>query len=388
MPYSQESGYTPASIPTIMNDLMLNINTQFGTAYTSETFVGTNFYKYFYALAQRLQENEVKTSEIFLKLTQYITVMNERISRPVNTSPGIVEKLESEGYIASVKPITDTDAGKIFIAIDADDGINARGKFTITSYANLITGTADSVTVGATVFTAQAGAATPGAGTFQASASNAATALSLVAQINAHATAGALVKAVAYGSEVHVFAKDGGTAGNAIATVYTNNDANVGATVLGATLSGGTTNADYATNKAELALLISQITVGGTVTQGSQVTAIVLSNGQSFDYKFNLPDKLETYLKLTITLSENNQFVVGTPDDIKALLLSNIAARYRLGRNFEPQKYFSVSDAPWASQVLLEWSHDGGNTYSSSVYDSAYDKLFDVKLENITLVEV
>ena len=32
---------------------------------------GTNFYKYFYALMQRLQENEIRTSEIVLKIQQY-----------------------------------------------------------------------------------------------------------------------------------------------------------------------------------------------------------------------------------------------------------------------------------------------------------------------------
>jgi len=47
------------------------VNTQFGQSYTMDTFIGTNLYKYFYALAQLLQENEVKTSEIFLKLQQY-----------------------------------------------------------------------------------------------------------------------------------------------------------------------------------------------------------------------------------------------------------------------------------------------------------------------------
>src|SRR5215213_4622452 len=54
----------------------------------------------------------------------------------------------------------------------------ARGSVTISSYANLLTVGADTITVGATVFTAQAGAATPGAGTFQAATSNAATATS------------------------------------------------------------------------------------------------------------------------------------------------------------------------------------------------------------------
>lgn len=121
----------------------------------------------------------------------------------------------------------------------------AYGEVVITSYANLVSGTDDSVTVGATVFTAQVGAATLGQTTFQAATSNAATATSLAAQINAHATAGALVKAVANGAVVEITAKGNTTAGNAIALAYTDNDANVGATVSGAFLEDGGEAPDY-----------------------------------------------------------------------------------------------------------------------------------------------
>lgn len=121
----------------------------------------------------------------------------------------------------------------------------AYGEIEITSYANLVSGTDDSVTVGATVFTAQAGAATPGDATFQAATSNAATATSLAAQINAHATAGALVEAVANGAVVEIRAKANTSAGNSIALAYTDNDTNVGATVSGATLEGGGDASDF-----------------------------------------------------------------------------------------------------------------------------------------------
>lgn len=120
----------------------------------------------------------------------------------------------------------------------------ASGNVTITSYANLVSGTDDTVTIGATVFTAQAGAATPGDATFQAATSNNATATSLAAQINAHATAGALVKAVASSAVVNIYAKAGGEDGNEIALAYTDNDTNVGATVSGANLEDGSDDPD------------------------------------------------------------------------------------------------------------------------------------------------
>lgn len=388
MSFSQQNGYLPVTVQTILNSIMNEINTQFGTTYTTETFVGSNHYKSAYAVAQRIQSGEVKTSEVFLKLQQYIAITNERISRPVNTPPGIIEKFAAEGWLASVKPMVDADAGKISICVDADEGARAHGKFTITSYANLVSGTDDVLTVGATAFTAQTGAATPGAGTFQAATSNNATALSLATQINAHATAGALVKAVASGPDVIITARHGGTAGNAIVLGYTDNDTNVGATKSGSTLTEGTDPDDYNAEREEICLLISQITVGGVVSQGTETETIVISNGQAFDYKFFLPDRKSTKLKLTIATSENNQVVIQTPDEIKVKLLTNINARYSLGKNFEPQRYFSVIDAPWAAYVTLEYSLDEGVTFSSSVYDALFTDLFEFGLEDITLVEI
>jgi hypothetical protein len=251
-----------------MSALMTNINTQFGTAYTAETFIGTNFYKYFYALAQRVQENEVKTSEIFLKLQDYFALTNEAISRPVVTNPGLVAAIETLGFDASVKAPIDADAGKVYIAVDVDE-----------------------LAVG------------------------------------------------------------------------------------------------YAQTKIDIAEVIRDSTVAGVVTQGAESTSLVLSNGQSFDFKYKLPNRLTPLLRLTITLSENNQVVVGAPEDVKETLIANIAARYRLGRNFEPQRYYSVTDAPWAESTLLEYSLNSGVSWSSAVYDANYDDLFVVKLENITVIE-
>ena len=388
MGFNSENGYIPTSIEAIMLSIMNNINVQFGTTYTYETFVGSNFYKYFYALAQEMQKNEIKTSEIFTYLQQYFELTNEMIQRPVGTNPGIIERFASEEFIASVKPTVEIDAGKVFICVQVDPGDKAQATATITSYANLVSGTDDSITVGATVFTAQVGAATLGTATFQAATSNEVTAQSLVDQINSHATAGALVKATRSGDIVTIKAKYGGTAGNAIALAYTNNDGNVGASVSGAFLTGGTLDPDYTANKLLIGEIIRDSVSAGVVTQGDQTQTLVLSNGQSFDFKYVLPDDITVLLRLTLTLSENNQSVIDTPEVIKQKLLDNIAARYRLGKNFEPQRYFNQMDAPWTSQVLLEYSVNNGVSYSTAVYDSEYDELFIVELGNITLVEV
>jgi hypothetical protein len=397
MSFASDTGYIPLSIDQLMEIIRENVNTQFGTSYTSDTFVGTNFYKYFYAIVQRLQENEIKTAEILSRMQDYFTITNDKIQRPNTTHPGIYDYFLSKGYFVSTKPPDDADAGKAFLCVDVEDN-HARGKITISSYANLVSGTDDSITVGATVFTAQSGTVTPGATSFQAATSNDATASSLASQINSHATAGALVEAMAIDNVVWIRAITGGTSGNSISLAYTDNDTNVGASVSAATLLGGRSleagENDYDTTKIEICNYVKDCVVAGVISQGSEVESITMSNGQSFDFKFNLPAKIPVFLRLTTTLSDNNEFTIETPDEQKQTLLDNTTAKYKLGKNFEPQRYYSVVDAPWASTVLLEWTDDvtdgeldGSPVWHDEVYESAYDEVFDFDITNIILVE-
>lgn len=141
---------------------------------------------------------------------------------------------------------TFNDAFTLLISDDFDKDdmtlAQADGVVTVTSYANLVSGTDDTVTVAGVTFTAQAGAATLGDATFQAATSNDATAASLAAQINAHDDASALVIATVVGAIVTIKAKDSGSAGNEIDLSYDDNDTNVGITISGVTggnLDGG-----------------------------------------------------------------------------------------------------------------------------------------------------
>lgn len=268
MSFSEENGYIPVPIESIMAGFMAGINNEFGTTYTIETFAGTNFYKYFYAIAQLVQKNEVKTSEIFLKLQEYFRATNERVLRPNTTAPGIVDYFQARGYLVSVKPPIDADAGKLYLCVDVDE-----------------------------------------------------------------------------------------------------------------------TDPDYAAEKLLLCGYVKDCCVAGVVSQGTESSLITLENLQSFAFKYNLPTRVVTILKLTITLSENNQYVIQTPEVVVETLLANIAARYKLGMNFEPQRYFSVIDAPWAAAVKLEYSIDAGSNWLTAVYDSDYDKLLTFDVDDVTLIE-
>jgi len=107
------------------------------------------------------------------------------------------------------------------------------GVITVTNVSNLLTGTADTLTVGSTVFTFVA--SSPGADEIEASGSTANTATNIAAEINGHATAGLLVYAVASGAAVTLYSKiEGAATGHDVALAY----ADLGTATVGITLSG------------------------------------------------------------------------------------------------------------------------------------------------------
>jgi hypothetical protein len=268
MSFTSTNGYIPMSIEALMDIIMLGVNAQFGTSYTTDTFLGTNFYKYFYALVQELQASEVKTSEIFEKVSQYFVVTNQRLFKPASTPEGIIDRLAEIGYISSVKKMINADAGKCSVCVQVDSG-----------------------------------------------------------------------------------------------------------------------DPQYASKKLAINTVLKNCVVGGVVLQGTETSSITLTNGQSFDFKYSLPDAHALKLRLTIVISTNNTFTISTPEVTKQRLFDNIAARYKLGLNFEPQKYFTPDDAPWAASILLEWSTDGGSTYHSTVIVADFDDLYTIDLADISLVE-
>jgi hypothetical protein len=216
---------------------------------------------------QRLQENEVKTSEIVLKLQQYFEITNEEITRPNTTHPGLFDYFEAAGFLVSSKKPEAADAGKLYVCVD-------------------LTGLED----------------------------------------------------------------------------------------------------DYGAKKIQVCTILKDCVVAGVVTQGTETEAIGLSNDQSFDYKFSLPDRIPVELRLTIVQSDNNQVSILSDEDVAELLLSNVTARYRLGLNFEPQRYFSIVDAPWAASVLLEWTDDSGANWHSTISTLDFDELYEFDLGDIDII--
>jgi hypothetical protein len=152
----------------------------------------------------------------------------------------LANNLDLATYLATAKTfftvLISDDFDKDAIIISQADGVA-----TISAFAALVAGTADTLTVGEIVFTAQATSAVAGEATFQSATSNEATASSLATQINAHNGTKNLVIATAVGAVLTIKAKNSGSAGNNIVLAY-NSNGSVGIVLSGITagkLDGG-----------------------------------------------------------------------------------------------------------------------------------------------------
>jgi hypothetical protein len=268
MSFAQDTGYIPKTIDEVISEIRVKINEEFETDYTEETFLGTNWYRFAYAVSQKIVAGEVRTSEIFLFLQQYIAQTNEAIQEPSVTYAGMIKALEDAGFVPSIRPAGVIEhAGTLGVCVDLDSEAD-----------------------------------------------------------------------------------------------------------------------DYDEKSQEVADLIGKWHVAGVFLIGDVEKIHTISNGQSIPIKFALPNRIPVLLKLTITKSLNTLQSVPTDTEIRQKVWENLLERYRLGLNFEPQRYYGHDDAPWAGEILLEYSDDDGANWESEIFLASYVDLFEFGLEDIAVV--
>lgn len=108
-------------------------------------------------------------------------------------------------------------------------------------------------------------------------------------------------------------------------------------------------------------------------------------NGQALPYSFWTPEESTMDVKITVTRSRESLAYQLNTAQIEELFINNFNARYSLGKDFEGSVYLNVNDIKGASEVLVEWSTDGGSSWSSGVRDMNFDQK--IALGNITIVE-
>lgn len=269
MAYTDENGFIPDTVEELMNDFMNGINNKFGTSYTIDTFVGSNFYKYFYVIAQQIIDKEIVFAQAFQKLQDYIRSTNETIAIAKTPLDGLIKVFSDAGYQISIEPMTALNAGTLGVCVDVDS-----------------------------------------------------------------------------------------------------------------------TDPDYADMKTEILTMLKDYTVAGIFFSGAETGNIALTNGQSFEFGYALPTEFNAVeLKISIELSQNVNIVPDSESEIKTKLLANLADRYSIGRDFEPNRYFDIlNDAPYASSVLLQWRKTSGDAWSSAVYSATFKEVFRFDTSRITVV--
>lgn len=183
--------------------------------------------------------------------------------------------LYAGGNLVSVGVASGDSANTIASNVATALGVHASGTVTCASAQ-----AADTVTVGGTTFTGASGAVTPGAATFSIDTGNTATAASLASQINAHATASQVVWAFASSGVVTIYSIAGGTGGNSIVLLSSNN------TRLAVTGSGTLTGAGADKDFPVYASVSGAVVTVRARNRGPQ--------GNNIDLRLNYADGQET----------------------------------------------------------------------------------------------
>lgn len=265
MSFSVINGYIPRGYEQILSECVDVVNIEFGTSYTSESFVGTNLWKFLYATIQGLMTAENNIAELGVKLQDYIRTQNEELIMPTSSPDGIMERIKEElGLISSVKPTEESDAGYVYIAVDVDNR-----------------------------------------------------------------------------AENYDFIKQ-----RILETMFK---------YLGA----------------------------GLFYEGTESGTITARNGQQFNIAYHLPTETALKVKIVVSVSENTLDYIETPNKIKEKFIANFNKKYRLGYNFEPQTYLCSDDLPFASEIKVTYSTDGGSSYKNTILEAMYDEKIIINPDNV-----
>lgn len=143
------------------------------------------------------------------------------------------------------------------------------------------------------------------------------------------------------------------------------------------------TASDYAEIKQNILKSLKKYCTAGLYFTGSERGDLVASNGQSFTFAYDLPQIVNMKIKIDVTISDNTTSLILNSAQIKKIFEENFKNFYRLGYDFEVEKYLDTrNDLPFASKILIQWSLDG-QAWSSDIWKSAYNQK--VVLENITV---
>lgn len=142
---------------------------------------------------------------------------------------------------------------------------------------------------------------------------------------------------------------------------------------------------DYDDVKKEIFNVMHRYHTAGLFYEGTEQGQVVAVNGQSFNYAFELPMETLLKVKVTVTVSDNTTLFVESTNKIKERWLNNFKKLYRLGYDFEPDKYLTTDELKFASEIKTEYSTNGGTDWKSDVLDCLYNEKIVITEENLEI---
>lgn len=144
------------------------------------------------------------------------------------------------------------------------------------------------------------------------------------------------------------------------------------------------TASDYEQKKNAIFKILHDNMGAGLFYHGTETGTITASNGQVFDYAFDLPTETSLKIKIVVKVSSNSTLFIESPAKIKEKFIANFENNYRLGYDFEPQSFLCIEkDLPFASEIKVSYSTNDGGSYSSEVLNGMYDEKFVVIPDNV-----
>ena len=132
---------------------------------------------------------------------------------------------------------------------------------------------------------------------------------------------------------------------------------------------------DYATTKQKIIDKMALWLTVGLYYNGTETGTKMAINGQTFTYKYALPTPVNILVKITITASKNSTTPILNENQIRNIFNANLANLYKLGLDFEPEKYLEIArDCPFASNIVLEYSLNSGSTWLTVPKSMAYNE--------------
>jgi len=136
---------------------------------------------------------------------------------------------------------------------------------------------------------------------------------------------------------------------------------------------------DYATTKQAIIDRMALWLTAGLFYNGTEIGTKTALNGQTFTYKYALPTAVDVLVRITVTVSANAKTPILNENQIRDIFDANFASLYRLGLNFEPEKYLEIArDLPFASDILLEYSEDAGANWDTAPRAMAYNEKINI----------